>query len=360
MTITEPSEEECMKRPSASNVESFVMCGASHVLPQHEAYLERTEKGTDGHKLLADYFNANIGGEERLRKAQPGLIEALEPFMPMTVSAEWAYVVDVEKRSSIYVGQDIGRDYARALGRELGPYEIGCTLDVWAKHRGRPVAWLRDFKFGNHSSWWQLHIQAMAILWQPNISDAEVDAGFLHIHADSDGPPVVTEDQATLYLSDLDDRADEIMKAFAYAKTLDASNPAGMRTVEGKWCQYCGAFPHCPSKWKLAKAALDLDVVGSIAALTVEQCGAAWKKFAEIERNIIDKGKAALRERMKVEGGFPLENGKRLKVIQAQGRESLDRTKLQALLLKYEIPREEVDEIFTQGKPYDMVKEVKG
>ncbi len=356
-----------MKQPSASNAEAFVRCTASHVLPQHEHYSELSENGTDGHALIAALISKEPNAAAKLAKRYPNLGFKLQEMTQGVgfLTAETAYVVDVQKRTSVYLGKNIGRDYAGKLGRELAEYEVGTSLDMQGLRDG--VWWIRDTKFGTHSSWWQLYIQAMAVLWQDagavDAASAQVDAGFIHILEQEDGT-IVTDDTAILYLMDLDDRADEMMTAFGRAKSLErqleaGTSPADLKVVEGAWCKYCAAFPHCPAKWKLAKSMLELDVVGHIAALSPEQCGAAWLKLKEIEKNIIGKTKDALRQRMAVEGGFPLENGKQLRVIQVNGRASLDREATMALLNEKGATGSEIDGLFKQGKPFDMVKEMK-
>lgn len=352
-----------MKAPSASNAEAFVRCTASHVLPQVESYEAKTERGTDGHNLLAGVVNRKPGAGPAIEAAFPGIGRKLAPLLAGAIGseAEAAFVVDVKRRQSVYIGKDIDRQYEKALGRKLGPHEIGTSLDFRCMTEGG-VPMIRDWKFGVYSSWWQLHIQAMGVLWQDGVKATEVDAGFVHIEQRGDGEEVfVTEDSAILYGMDLDDRADELMKAFGYAKRLEdeylACGPSSLKTVQGSWCQYCGAFPHCPSKWALAKSMMGLDVVGHVGALTLEQCGSAWKKLAEIEKNIVKKTKDALKERMATEGGFPLDNGKHLRVITMPGRDSLDRPALQSLLRKYDIPKAEIDGIFKTGEPFTTVLE---
>ena len=357
-----------MKHPSASNAEAFVRCTASHVLPQHENYAAHTEAGTFGHELVAEYASNSLSEVHyrKVDKAFPNLASKLRDHWCHVdiLQSELAYVVDVQKRTSVCLGRDIGRDYAGKLGRPLGPYELGTSLDLAAVRAVDQVHWIRDIKFGTYASWWQLYIQAMAVLWAPGQNlGKEVDAGFLHIEAREDDT-FINEDSATLYLMDLDDRADELMTAFGRAQSLQrqletGTSPADLKVVEGKWCQYCGAFPHCPAKWKLAKSMLDLDVVGHVAALTPEQCGSAWLKLKEIQKNIIDKTKDALRQRMRTEGPFPLESGKYLKVIEMDGRASLDREATKALLLQLGATEDDVRSLFKAGQPYEMVKEVK-
>src|SRR6185369_12725295 len=112
------------------------------------------------------------------------------------------------------------------------------------------------WKFGRYSSWWQLFVQGMAVIWNNNSaipSDLSIDAGFVHIlgahDEDGDEELDVMEDAATLYISDLDDRADELLAALKRAEAMENEVAKGapltsLKTVEGKHCQYCGAYPH--------------------------------------------------------------------------------------------------------------------
>jgi hypothetical protein len=356
-----------VKRPSASNAEAFVRCTASHVLPQHESYQSYTEAGTDGHKLLCDYYNRVPGAFERLEGSLRGLQSQLDELFGdiESITAEDAYVVDLEKRTSIYLGRNIDRQYEKALGRKLRDFEICTSLDVRGRSFVGQRAWIRDFKFGITSSWWQLYIQAMAVLWLPTPADqeGEVDAGFVFIE-DRDDCITLTVDEATLYLVDLDMHADTMMEAFRYAERIEAELEQGLtahatlKTVEGKWCTYCGAFPHCPSKWKLAKSMLSLDIVDNIAALTTEQCGDAWLKLAEIKKNIIDKTEKALKERMRAEKGFPLPDGKILKVMPMPARLGFDKDGAIALLQRLGASQEEIVSLIKRGEAYDQVRKV--
>lgn len=364
-----------MKQPSASNAEAFVRCTSSHVLPQHDSYHERTDKGTHGHTLLCAVINRMPGAAGRLEAELPGLHQKLAETMDGVSEAvgEEAYVVDIDKRTSTFVGQDIGREYEKALGRKFTKYEMGASLD--ARGRRKDMPWIRDFKFGIYSSWWQLYIQSMAILWRKGSADVEVDAGFMHIE-DRDDNITVTEDTAVIYLSDLDERADDLMEAYARADGLERQLASGthysdLKVVEGKWCQYCGAFPHCPAKWKLAKSMLDLDVVNHIGALTLEQCGAAWLKIGEVKKNLIEKMEDALKVRMEREGGFPLPDGKLLKVLPMPGRKSLDKEALANIFEKYNnlaveytkvtgvpLRKEEAESVLKVGDGYGQVRKV--
>lgn len=349
------------KQVSASNVEAFVMCTTSHVISQHDAYLDRTVAGTAMHAELGRMYKGQHWGSihPKVLKEVPAEVD---------YSVEPAYVVNVKERTSTFLGYDIGRDYAGKLGRPLSEYEMGVSLDIadrWTSpnNRDEVTHFIRDWKGGRHSSWWQLYIQAMAVLWA--YGGSEVDAGFVHILTDEDADdPIVYADTATLYLMDLEERADEVVKAFDLAKKLEADLASGkpasdLRTVEGKWCEYCGAYPHCPSKWKLAKAMLDLDVTGHIEALTPSQCGAAWLRLKEIKKKLVERTEDALKGRLAVEGSFPLPNGKRLKMVEVQGRDSFDKAAANTLLRRLGATQEDINSLFVQGRPYTRVTEVK-
>jgi hypothetical protein len=353
-----------MKKPSGSNIEPLVECGASHVLPQNDRYLEHTIHGTDGHDLLAGVINRRPGAAAKLAKQYPDLGFRLEEYIGNVsgAAAEEAYVIDLERRTSRYLGKEIGRKYEEKLGRALAPCEIGTSLDFHATRKGMHI--IRDWKFGRYSSWWQLFVQSMAVLWSPTANGAtEVDAGFIHILTageDGEEETVTYEDQATVYLMDLDDRAQEIVTAIKRAQAMEGQ--ADPPTREGKWCEYCAAYPHCPAKWKMVRYIGSIEpnsLEGMVNTLTPEQCGAAYKKLGEIEKNIIERYKKVLRHRMKVEGGFPLASGKVLKVIQMPGRDSLDRPALMALLREKGATTAEISACFKTGAPFDMVKEKK-
>jgi hypothetical protein len=349
-----------VKQASASNVEPLVRCGASHVLPQHDTYAERTEKGTDGHALLADAINKVPGSAAKLSASYPGLgFHLAERFHGVeNVQCEAAYVVDVKKRSSVFLGLDIGRAYELRLKRPLGEFELGVSLDVGGMKDG--VHWVRDFKFGRYSSWWQLYVQAMAVLWAPGQETGlEVDAGFIHIESD-DEETRVWDDTATLYLVDLDDHADSIAEALARAHAMDlVEDKSILPTKEGKWCEYCGAYPHCPAKWKLAKSLIGLDAGIDVGCMTTEQCGEAWLSIKQFERRVLEKTKDNIKQRLRVEGAFPLSSGKKLRLVSMPGRNSLDRPATLAMLRAKGASAEELAGLVLTGNPYEMVKEVK-
>ena len=301
----------------------------------------------------------SLGAIERMR---PGLWGAILPFLPdwSAPEAEAAYVVDLEHKTSVFLGVDIGRQYEERLGRPLGTYEMGVSLDLLGRTEESP--WVRDLKFGQYHSWWQLYVQAMAVLWDKSrcVDDHSVDAGFLFLE-ENDDRWFAREEQATLYAMDLEERADELVGALKVAAQLAEGLPDQlnhMPVVEGKWCQYCPAFNSCPAKWKLAKSMLGMDVEHSVAALTPAQCGSAWLKLSEIKRNIIEKMEKALKHRMREEGGFVLESGKVLRLIEQRGRLGFDRDRAIELLRERGVSQAEIDGLMKRGDAYDSVRAV--
>lgn len=361
-----------MKHSSASGSESLVMCPSSVVLPQHDSYGgDAREKGTSGHSILTGVVNGTLPASA-LADKWPSLGFKLAEIMPRVESsrAEAAYVVDLERRTSTFLGINIDRKYVEKLGRPFRMFEMGVSLDFHGVRPGIHV--VRDWKFGLYSSWWQLFVQGMAVMWTPGQTGAlEVDAGFIHIiegSEDEDGGETqetyVFDDTATLYMADLDDRADDLIAAIRTAKALEDEVAAGrplhtLPTREGKWCEYCGAYPHCPSKQKLVRALAELDVSDVITAMTPAQCGAAYKKLVEVEKNIIKKAKASLKHRLKIEESFPLDNGKRLRMVEMPGRDSLDKPKLMALLREKGATQAEINDCFKTGAPFFTIKETR-
>jgi hypothetical protein len=64
---------------------------------------------------------------------------------------------------------------------------------------------------------------------------------------------------------------------------------------------------------------------------------------------------AALRE----EQGIPLPNGKRLVMVEAQGRKSIDADLAAQTIRRLGGTQEDVDKIMKRGRPYTVAKEMK-
>jgi hypothetical protein len=362
MIVTHPSgvvEVKLARHPSASNTDAFVVCGASHVLVQHDKLTPQAEGGSAGHDVLAGAINGRVGGMVALKKALPHfdlplLLDGVE-----NPRGEAAFVINVKNRTSVYLGKEIARDYEGKLGRPLEAYEFGVSLDVDGMKNGAP--WVRDFKFGHHSTVWQVRIQAMAVAW--NTDAAMVDVGLVYVDA-SDGGANPIEDARQFFVYELDEHADLLVAAWdrvlAIQAEVDAGKPmADLATVEGPHCTYCGAYPHCPSKWKLAKSMMGGLDVGAIEAMTLDQCGIVWAKWKEIEKLGKSRIEDVIKLRMKQEGGIPLPNGKIARMSDMPGRHSMDLERAREMLMEKGATVEEIQSLVKQGESYQRVTEYK-
>lgn len=319
--------------PSGSNTEAFVECTSSHVLPQHDARTGRANRGTDGHDYLTAVINQRpldrVDGAKYADKFP--FKEALEG-VGLTRS-ETAYVVNVKKRTSRFVGIELDRKYP-----PLEDYEIPLSIDVEGFKGGMP--WLRDAKFGTYASQAQLLMQGMALAFhgpeRPHPAH-EVDVGFWFIDPDTHGAKYEV-DARVLTLEELDDRAALLVKAFDRVKDLHAVLVAGSspRTVEGPWCTYCGALPHCPSKMKLVRALIDgeFNVHEQIATMTPAQRGEAWVKYQSAKR-LVEKIGDSFKELVETTNQpIPLANGKLVQLSKTKGWAYFDKDKTTTLLKK--------------------------
>ncbi len=342
---------------SASNAEAFVNCTTSHLLPQAESHNDYMYRGSEGHEPLAAKINKRVANATERGKESVRLFPLDEILSTLDVAAlaETAYVVNVQEKSVRFVGKDIGREYG-----PLAKYEVPCTLDVQGVKDGRP--WIRDWKFGKSAAWWQLMVQCMAAAYGSSPSDepaGEIDAGFIFIDGDSKGK-VWHEESRIVSLEEIDAACDRLVEAFDRVPKLMTDLLEGRpKTTAGEWCTYCPGYAYCPSKWALARAMTDevQDVIPKLGALSQEELGALWahtrefkKIFSTVEEAL--KG-AALREPL------PLPNGKELAMIEARGRETVDKDLARALVRRLGGTTEDFESICKRGDHYMMAKERK-
>ena len=346
-----------MKQPSGSNAEAFARCTASHVLPQSDSHNDYMDRGSEGHEPLAAAINARTP-----KTTDRGMALVREfPLARVTEGvterrAEAAYVVNVEKRSSQFLGTDIGRDYEKALGRKLRRHEIPTTLDLDG-YRGR--RYIRDWKFGKSASLYQLLVQGMAVAYEPGAAIVEIDAGFVFIDGETHGR-VWEEDKRILSLEEIDCAADQLVRAWKRADEMEEAIAKNLpvTTTEGSWCIFCGAYPYCPAKTRLVRHLLDeIAADEAVAALTAEQCGQAWAKLQEI-RKLADRMYEALKGRAMVEP-LPLPNGKRLRMVDIPGRRMVNLEEATKLLEELGATPEQVAKVIKKGASYQSPKETK-
>ena len=316
--------------PSASKLSQFVNCTASHLLPQVQVIAEKNTGGSDKHEAKAAMVNerASKASEEAEAFVRSLDWESLHGGIDDLI-AEEASVINVKTRKTITLGVDINREYEKALGRPLEKYEIPMSMDLCGL-KNAWVPWTRDLKFGLYADEWQARAQGMSLAWSYGAS--EVDVGFAFVDV---ATREIREEPYLYYEHELDAWADELVGAFdrlyALEEQLTKSNPWPLQTIEGSWCQYCAALPHCPSKMRLARALIELeDIAPKIEAMTLEQRGRVyveWKRWKQVLERIGDSMKDLVAHE-----SVPLPNGKILTLDTVRGYEYPGKQETYAML----------------------------
>lgn len=346
------------KAPSASNAEAFVMCGASHILPQSDRGGDYRDRGTEAHEALAAFINGRmpvttLRGVQSVRDFNIGeVIEGVED-----PEAEVAYAVNVKHKTVRRIGKDLGRNYG-----PLEKYEVPCTIDVLGRRKGRPF--VRDWKFGTYGSWWQLLVQGMALAYGAIPDDEpamEIDAGFVFIDANTNGA-FYFEEKKTLTLEEIDQACDAIFSAWDrvekaaadYAETGKAPPQA-----VGPWCKYCNAFTSCPAQFNLVGAMLGRlgDLETKLPSYTPQELGKAWEVY-KAARDQLDRIGEAIKGAALHES-IPLPSGKFLSMIECSGRVSVDKETAYATIKRLGGTDADCDAIMKRGRPYLTSKETR-
>jgi hypothetical protein len=345
-----------VKHPSASNAEAFVKCGASHVLAQSDKHNDYMYRGTEGHEPLAALVNGRVPNASDRGMDMISRFPWAKVLGGVTdLEAEVAYAVNVKTRTVRRIGREIGREYGK-----LERYEIPTTLDVQGEKDTR--AFLRDWKFGVSSSWWQLLVQCMAVAYDVagNPAFLEVDAGFVFIDGETQGEEY-RQDTRVVPLEEIDQAADDMVAAWDRVEKMVADLARGepIKTTEGEWCRYCGAYPHCPSKWKLARAMIGHTVESGsvVAAMTAEEQGVLWTILQEKKKQIdaaLDTIKGSV-----AAGPIPLPNGKQLVTLRMKGASRLDKSAVMGLLDELGASDDDRASVYRRSSDYTQVKEVK-
>lgn len=343
-------------RPSASNVEAFVKCGASHVLPQSDKSGDYRDKGSEAHEPLAAFINGRVPittlrGVLAVRDFNIG--EVIDGTSGR--KAETAYAVNVKTKSARYLGQDLGRNYGK-----LEPYEVPCTIDIQAEAGDRP--WVRDWKFGTYASWWQLLVQAAALAYLPEQPEMEVDAGFVFIDGSTYGG-FYFEEKKVLSLEEIDDACDALFHAWERVEKWGAAFKANPKDIPpqaiGSWCKYCRAFPSCPAQWQLTGALIGklTGIEGALPNYSPQETGLAWQKIREV-KNILERVEEAVKGQA-LRTPVPLPNGKFLHMVECQGRASVDKDVAEATIKRLGGTDEDLNNIWKRGRPYLTAKELR-
>lgn len=175
-----------------------------------------------------------------------------------------------------------------------------------------------------------------------------VDAGFVYF--EEGRKP--REETYAIGLMDLDERAEQLVKAFDRVRYIGDMLRKGEppRLSQGPWCKYCPAQDHCPAKWSMIRAALgEMQTMDSmVEAMTLEKCGQAWHWVKEVEK-FRKKAEEVLRDRLEREGGFPLPNGKTLVLESRSGRKTVDMKRAMVLLEELGATEEQKSSVINVG-----------
>lgn len=357
-----------VKQPSASSCEQLVHCPASHALPQREHHNNKNARGTEHHDVLAGKINGRVPkAPEKAQKivSELKLIETVCDGVE-SLEAEVAYVVDVKNKTARLLGKDLNRQYG-----ELGKYEIPTTLDVVGMKNGKPF--FRDWKFGSHSTRYQMLVQAMAMTfsntYKSKILHPLVDGGVVFV--DIDGRSFYEETE-TFYLSDLDEAADALVDAIdardAIAGQLMTA-PVPPKTVEGPWCQYCSAMPYCPSRAAMVKQLVS--ITGLLHELRPDEKAYVHYKLKELE-DMVENAKTTMKnmlleeyETARNEGqlsyGWPSPKNakKHLTIFEKPGWKYFDRDATYQLLKKLGATKDQIDAAMKTRATSIEVREMK-
>lgn len=338
-----------LQQKSATSVGKLVECPASHAMPWTRTNSAKAYGGTDKHEAVGALINNRLSGASE--EAQELARRLRLPLDGVTdLEAEPAFVLDVAKSKVTHVGNDIGRDYSGKLGRPLERYEVPMSIDLMGMKNGIP--WARDLKFGIYSDIWQLRVHGIALAL---MSDSlEVDVGFLFVDPSN---AQVTEDAYTFFFPELDEWRRDIIGATNKAIELLDTPVLELPTIEGSWCQYCNALPHCPSKMKLVRSFASLEgLEDEFSAMTMEQKAIVWKRwrhYSTVLERIGDTIKSSVLTEPIVLG-----NGRVVRALPVKGYEYPDKKKTLALLEEYGI-EDRWRDIAKKKADYERVTEVK-
>lgn len=317
---------------SGSTIERTMQCAASCAYPRAGHQGENATAGIENHDKIQK-------GDRSKPVVEAMLSDAEE------VRQEVAYALNIETRGVRELGVNIGRNYGK-----LADTEIPLTVDLECKKAG--TWWVVDWKSRERVTIardnWQLRAAAMAVSGRHKADTIIAAIGYLD-DSELDAAPFDVFHMLGFWsdMGHMVRRVREAQAKLARGEVLDVA--------AGAWCKYCPALPHCPAHTRLAKALLgELEGVDAqVATLTVEQCGRAWELLKRYDV-IADRVKESIKARARQEF-IPLSGGKRLALIEMNGRQSIDADAVKA---RYAELGESVP--MKRGKGFVQVKEVNG
>jgi hypothetical protein len=312
---------------SASATDRTLTCPAWLALPHVERTSEDASKGTQIHRFIRDALEG-VDPKRALERVDPAyratcvLIDWRALGGDLTdIECESAYLIDVRARSARLLGFDVGRQYAKAAGGKIGPWEMPGSLDIGGRRRDRPRTFVvLDCKTGFREvtpadrNGQGLFFAAAILLSRDDIDEVEFRIARVKTSGD-----VWDRDRFTFTRLDVDMFLDDLEEAIGRAREAKKLVLAGgTPDVATGHCTYCPAFDACPAQHALARSMLgDLkDIQGRVEAMSHEQLGAAFELANERIKPLLARVLDPIKDRIKREGEVPaMTEGKAVRPI---------------------------------------------
>jgi hypothetical protein len=325
-------------------------CLASCSLPAYQHTGQEAAAGTDNHADMEGMACTMAHGRSAVAAAgAKGAGPRWDLLQQVTdgyeiVGIEPSYVIQPSKGKATHAGSH--RSYGDTHG-------VGTTLDLLLRHkkdRGlwRVVDWKSRKRVADPLENWQLRAQAVAVNLCHGAHTVDMRIGYLdtcEAWPSLEEPSSADGIECVTWLHELWRLLDRIEK-------LGASGGAA-EPHSGPWCEYCPCLSSCPAQTSLALAAIgELDAASDVRALTDEQAGRAWVKLQSIYA-IAKRVEDGLKERARL-SPIPLPSGKRLALVECQGRMSPDREEISRTFRELGKPLP-----MKRGDPFFQVREIK-
>jgi len=279
---------------SASGVGPMIGCPPRMALPQSRSTGEYAIRGNIIHNFCRligfnpDNREAALAEieDEKIRTTCRG-IDLAEVFRGIDIVAfERAYILNVKERTVRLAGDNIERQYNKALvskGLEpLGKYDVPATIDFVGMRGDVPIE--TDYKsgqsIGDPEVHWQRRVCAVALMIHYGTATAESRVAYVK----EDGEILL--DGCEFSCMDIDDFCDQVVEAIdkvVEAKRMLAARRMPTVTPSDDNCKYCNALLNCPHWTNMAKAMggtlTAVETGPDLRTLTPEDFGVLWVKM---------------------------------------------------------------------------------
>ncbi len=308
----QPAPVQVLKRVSlhvmsSSNAGAVILCPPRAILPQvREAAGERADRGTCLHEFARVVAvqperraEALAAVPEEYRHTAQGMNVALALDGLMVLGCEMAYALNVETKTTRFIGENIGRNYGAT-----SKYEVPFTVDVEAVVDGEGTPVELDYKSGQSigpvAEHWQRRVCSTGLMLFHGASTAISRVAYIW----DDGS--IHPDGHEFNAFEAEDFCDEMKKAIDAVHAAEAQLYGGeMPTVHPSddACKYCPALTSCPAHTNFAKAMLGklqaIEKGPELSALSPEDMLEAWeiaKKAEKISEAVLKSLKAIAAE----------------------------------------------------------------